>query len=140
MPSSRATIAAGTRPPRVIATTALKGPVPLKRQARARASRWNWSHDTGKLFCHFSSICAPPKFPRLCRARKPLAIAFRNQRLLHHLGPDSPDKLQFPGKSMHRAGGQIADLANAFEIANVEMLVVALPEVEVVACTRAALA
>ncbi|MBL8893234.1 MAG: PAS domain-containing protein, partial [Rhizobiales bacterium] len=41
---------------------------------------------------------------------------------------------------MHRAGGQIADLANAFEIANVEMLVVALPAVEVVACTRAALA
>ena len=41
---------------------------------------------------------------------------------------------------MHRAGGQITDLANAFEIANVEMLIVALPEVEVVACTRAALA
>ena len=41
---------------------------------------------------------------------------------------------------MNRAGGQIADLANSFEIANVEMLIVALPEVEVVACTRAALA
>lgn len=41
---------------------------------------------------------------------------------------------------MPRADGQIADLANAFEIANVETLIVALPEVEVVACTRAALA
>jgi signal transduction histidine kinase len=41
---------------------------------------------------------------------------------------------------MHRADGHIADLANAFEIANVEMLIVALPEVEVIACTRAALA
>jgi hypothetical protein len=47
-PSSRATIAAGTSPPRVTATTALNGPCPDKRQASARASRWNWSHDTGK--------------------------------------------------------------------------------------------
>ncbi|MBL8908518.1 MAG: response regulator [Rhizobiales bacterium] len=41
---------------------------------------------------------------------------------------------------MPKADGQIADLANAFEIANVETLIVALPEVEVVACTHAAIA
>src|SRR5579871_241109 len=46
-PSSRATIAAGTRPPRVIAITAWKGPTSLSRQVSARQSRWNWSHDTG---------------------------------------------------------------------------------------------
>src|SRR5205823_9116645 len=26
------------------------GPAPLKRQASARESRWNWSQDTGKIF------------------------------------------------------------------------------------------
>src|ERR1700756_4629069 len=46
--SSRATIAAGTRPPRVMATIALNGPDEASRQAKARASRWNWSHETGK--------------------------------------------------------------------------------------------
>src|SRR5271169_6240204 len=46
--SSRATIAAGTRPPRVMATIALNGPDEASRQANARASRWNWSHETGK--------------------------------------------------------------------------------------------
>src|ERR1700757_5058480 len=46
-PSSRATIAAGTRPPRVIAITAWNGPTSLSRQVSARQSRWNWSHDTG---------------------------------------------------------------------------------------------
>ena len=46
--SSRATIAAGTRPPRVMATMALNGPAAASRQASARASRWNWSHETGK--------------------------------------------------------------------------------------------
>src|SRR5580704_1106814 len=50
MPSSRATIAAGTRPPRVMLTIASNGPAPLSRQASARESRWNWSHDTGKIF------------------------------------------------------------------------------------------
>src|SRR5580692_11056774 len=50
MPSSRATIAAGTRPPRVMLTIASNGPAPLSRQARARESRWNWSHETGKIF------------------------------------------------------------------------------------------
>src|SRR5579859_2729352 len=48
--SSRATMAAGTRPPRVIATIALNGPSPFRRQASARESRWNWSHDTGNIF------------------------------------------------------------------------------------------
>ena len=47
---SRATIAAGTRPPRVMATMALNGPAEASRQASARASRWNWSHETGKAF------------------------------------------------------------------------------------------
>src|SRR5690348_2262790 len=50
MPSSRATIAAGTRPPRVMQTIASKGPAPLSRHANARESRWNWSHETGKIF------------------------------------------------------------------------------------------
>src|SRR5262249_422965 len=47
MPSSRATMAAGTSPPRVMHTMAANGPAPLSRQASARESRWNWSHDTG---------------------------------------------------------------------------------------------
>src|SRR6185437_1488437 len=50
MPSSRATIAAGTRPPRVMQTIASNGPKPLNRQASARESRWNWSQETGKIF------------------------------------------------------------------------------------------
>src|SRR5262245_48767243 len=48
--SSRATIAAGTRPPRVMQTMASNGPASCSRQASARESRWNWSHDTGKIF------------------------------------------------------------------------------------------
>src|SRR5215210_4990640 len=51
VPSSRATIAAGTSPPRVMHTIASKGPAPASRQASARASRWNWSQETGKAFC-----------------------------------------------------------------------------------------
>jgi phenylalanyl-tRNA synthetase beta chain len=50
VPSSRATIAAGTMPPRVMQITASKGPEDASRHASARASRWNWSHDTGKTF------------------------------------------------------------------------------------------
>src|SRR5260370_30829499 len=50
MPSSRATMAGGTSPPRVIQTIASDGPEPLSRHASARDSRWNWSHDTGKIF------------------------------------------------------------------------------------------
>src|ERR1700733_13976085 len=46
--SSRATIAAGTRPPRGMAPMALNGPDEASRQANARASLWNWSHETGK--------------------------------------------------------------------------------------------
>src|SRR5204863_1927205 len=49
-PSSRATIAAGTSPPRVMATTAWNGPSSLSRQVSARQSLWNWSHDTGNGF------------------------------------------------------------------------------------------
>src|SRR5262245_21081537 len=51
MPSSRATIAAGTSPPRVMQTIASKGPASASRHASARASRWNWSQETGKCFC-----------------------------------------------------------------------------------------
>src|SRR3984957_16701182 len=49
MPSSRATTAAATRPPRVTQTMASNGPAPLSRHASARESRWNWSHDTGNI-------------------------------------------------------------------------------------------
>src|SRR5215510_7328922 len=51
MPSSRATIAAGTIPPRVMHTTAWNGPASASRHASARASRWNWSQETGNCFC-----------------------------------------------------------------------------------------
>src|SRR5215213_3838444 len=51
VPSSRATMAAGTSPPRVMQTMASNGPSPARRQASARASRWNWSHETGNAFC-----------------------------------------------------------------------------------------
>src|SRR5688572_12198597 len=55
--SSRATIAAGTSPPRVMQTTAWNGPDPDSRHASARASRWNWSHETGNAF---SGVTSPP--------------------------------------------------------------------------------
>src|SRR5437762_9440722 len=48
--SSRATIAAGTKPPRVMQTIASNGPTSASRQASARASRWNASQETGKAF------------------------------------------------------------------------------------------
>src|SRR3954451_24833691 len=51
LPSSRATIAAGTSPPRVMQTIASNGPAPASRQASARASRWNWSKETGNALC-----------------------------------------------------------------------------------------
>ena len=55
--SSRETIAAGTSPPRVMQTTALNGPDSASRQASARASRWNWSQETGNAF---SALIAAP--------------------------------------------------------------------------------
>src|SRR3569623_856971 len=58
MLSSRATIAAGTRPPRVMATQASKGPSAVRRQASARLSRWNWSQLTGKLLVRGSFTLA----------------------------------------------------------------------------------
>src|SRR6202035_669470 len=61
-PSSRATIAAGTSPPRVIAITAWNGPTSFNRQVSARQSLWNWSHETGKALparsCALSSGCS----------------------------------------------------------------------------------
>ena len=51
MPSSRAMIADGTTPPRVMHTIAYHWPFePASRHASARASRWNWSQETGKAF------------------------------------------------------------------------------------------
>src|SRR3712207_6816257 len=54
--SSRATMAAGTRPPRVMHTMASNGPADAKRHARARQSRWNWSQETGKAFGEVGDI------------------------------------------------------------------------------------
>src|SRR5689334_2374209 len=56
MPSSREMIAAGTRPPRVMQTMALNGPEPERRQASARASRWNWSQETGKALSGVGAV------------------------------------------------------------------------------------
>jgi hypothetical protein len=56
--SSRATIAAGTSPPRVMATMASNGPASCSRQASARESRWNWSHDTGKILSGRGALSA----------------------------------------------------------------------------------
>src|SRR6476620_11382377 len=42
-------MAAGTKPPLVMQTMAAKGPLSARRQASARASRWNWSQDTGNV-------------------------------------------------------------------------------------------
>src|SRR4030081_448877 len=60
--SSRATIAAGTRPPRVMQTIAWNGPASTSRQASARASRWNASQETGNAFsgsgCGMGSLSA----------------------------------------------------------------------------------
>src|SRR5260221_14044772 len=49
MSSSRATIAAGTRPPRVTAMMPFQGLSSCSRQARALALRCSSSHDTGKV-------------------------------------------------------------------------------------------
>src|SRR5436309_10042004 len=61
--SSRATIAAGTRPPRVMQTTAWNGPTSASRHASARASRWKASQETGKAFsscgCGMENLSAP---------------------------------------------------------------------------------
>src|SRR5262245_21880880 len=66
MPSSRATIAAGTSPPRVMQTIAVNGPASASRHASARASRWNWSQETGNCFCGCCTCnrgCAPAGSP-----------------------------------------------------------------------------
>src|ERR1700731_4113270 len=103
MPSSRATTAADTRPPRVTHTIASNGPVPLSRQASARESRWNWSHDTGKIFAgsrdgfaSSSAMGSPSGLARGERGAHPrqhrLDRGFRSRELLriarahHHIG------------------------------------------------------
>ena len=59
-------IAAGTSPPRVTQTIACQLPCPDSRQASARASRWNWSQDTGNALSDrgsaivLSLLKAPP--------------------------------------------------------------------------------
>src|SRR3954467_10815655 len=71
MPGSRATMAAGTRPPLVTHTMASNGPAPASRQASARASRWNWSQDTGKAFCVGALMIASRSRPRPLGAQPP---------------------------------------------------------------------
>src|SRR5215469_13104301 len=67
MSSSRATIAAGTSPPRVTATMPANGPSPATRHASARQSRWISSQLTGKFLIAVGS--APPPFtPLRCSA------------------------------------------------------------------------
>ena len=39
-----------------MATTASNGPAACSRQASARESRWNWSHETGKIFSGLSGL------------------------------------------------------------------------------------
>src|SRR5215468_2190313 len=79
-PSSRATIAAGTSPPRVMATTAWNGPTSLSRQVSARQSRWNWSQDTGNAFSELSAMV--PLFALKHFGRLPRRMQ-RRQHLLH---------------------------------------------------------
>src|SRR6056300_541945 len=52
--NSRATIAAGTNPPRVTATSPSNGPSSKSRQASALEVRCNSSHDTGKALSVWS--------------------------------------------------------------------------------------
>src|SRR5215471_10063739 len=88
MPSSRATIAAGTRPPRVTQTIAWNGPAPASRHTSARASRWNWSHETGKAFCGCCSGCAmtfgPPPLPHVEHEIEPRGKAVAGIGHAHH--------------------------------------------------------
>src|SRR5262249_57111805 len=58
MPGAGETSAAGTSPDRVPQTIAGSGPPPASRHASARASRWNWSHETGKAFCGCGCGCS----------------------------------------------------------------------------------
>src|SRR5579872_4912195 len=95
--SSRATMAAGTRPPRVIATIALNGPSPFRRQASARESRWNWSHDTGNIFSGGGGSAAF----LLMLSPDPTVLA---QRLGHFVGR-RPSEL-FIQRSRHAGGVQ----------------------------------
>src|SRR5215475_16228867 len=79
-PSSRATIAAGTRPPRVMATTAWNGPTSLSRQVSARQSRWNWSQDTGNAFSELSAMVPSSRLEKISRLPRRMQ---RRQHFLH---------------------------------------------------------
>src|SRR5258705_3410697 len=94
-PSSGATIPAGTRPPRVIATIAWNGPAAASRQASARASRWNSSHETGKCFSGmFGGIVYPQQgaaivLPRAAKSQRryPQVAAARRRPPSQRLEP-----------------------------------------------------
>src|SRR5580704_14022128 len=96
MPSSRATIAAGTRPPRVMQTTASNGPTAASRQASALASRWNASHETGKAFSGSG-----------CGIRIPSALAAPGSERLPHLGEHGLDRAL--------GGGELRRIARAHD-------------------------
>src|SRR5437588_5134211 len=87
--SSRATIAAGTRPPRVMQTIASNGPTSASRQASARASRWNASQDTGNAFSGSG-----------CGMKPPRRLAGSSERL-SHLGQHDLDR-GFGGGELRR--------------------------------------
>src|SRR5947209_8301620 len=44
-------------------TIASNGPAPARRQASARASRWNWSQETGNAFCEPALACGEALTP-----------------------------------------------------------------------------
>src|ERR1700689_1121905 len=94
--SSRATIAAGTRPPRVMATIALKGPAEASRQASARASRWNWSHETGKALSRGAVMgelgWGEDRYPHSKRAGDVRAASGSDQQLSLCASPDAPQR------------------------------------------------
>src|SRR5262249_14684094 len=80
--SSRATIAAGTSPPRVMHTIAWNGPTSPSRHASARASRWNASQETGNAFLGCGCGMEKPfGAPQPSGVRAPCTVTGR--RILH---------------------------------------------------------
>src|SRR5215475_7556867 len=82
-------MAAGTNPPRVMQTMASNGPLSARRQANARASRWNWSQETGKDLREVGWTMLDPnakRWPQLaslfCRVRPPARLAAGVARFL----------------------------------------------------------
>src|SRR5208337_3967736 len=75
------------RPPWVMATSASNGPEAASRQASARASRWNWSHDTGKAFSLREVMGGSLARERRRRFSKPQRPAKQAERADQHLSP-----------------------------------------------------